>query len=132
MTAMLEAIGNALQTAGVGTLGSTLFLSTMPETPDACVAVYEYEGMEPDFTMGTGLYAIQRPRIQVKARGLREDYPGTRDKANAARDALSAVINQTLSGVHFIRISPSGSTMPLGLDQNDRPMVVVNFQVMMT
>jgi hypothetical protein len=132
MTAMLEAIGTQLQTAGVGTLGSTLFLSTMPETPDACVAVYEYEGMQPDFTMGAGLYAIQRPRIQVKARGVREDYPGTRDKANAARDTLSAIVNQTLSGIRFIRIEPSGSTMPLGLDQNDRPMVVVNFQVLMT
>lgn len=131
MAAMLEAIGTQLQTAGVGTLGSTLFLSTMPETPDACVAVYEYEGTEPDFTMGAGLYAIQRPRIQVKARGLREDYPNTRDKANAARDALSAIVNQTLSGVQFVRISPSGSTMPLGLDENDRPMVVVNFQVLM-
>lgn len=76
MTTMLEALGTRLATDGVGTLGTDLFLSHMPESPDACVAIYEYGGSVPEMTMGAGLYAINRPRVQVKVRTAREDYPG--------------------------------------------------------
>jgi hypothetical protein len=41
---ILEAVGNYLVAQGQGTLGTDLFLSRMPETPDACVCIYEGEG----------------------------------------------------------------------------------------
>lgn len=129
MTTMLEALGTRLATDGVGTLGTTLFLSHMPESPDACVAIYEYGGSVPEMTMGAGLYAINRPRVQVKVRTAREDYPGGATKARAARDSLAGIVNQTLSTVAFARVSPTTSINPLGMDENDRHQFSVNFEV---
>ena len=40
MATILEAIGDYLVTNSYGTLGTNIFLGTLPETPDACVAVY--------------------------------------------------------------------------------------------
>jgi len=129
MTTMLEALGERLQTDGIGTLGTDLFLSLMPESPDACVALFEYGGQAPALTMGSGLYAINRPRVQVKVRSLREDYPAAFTKAVACRDSLSGITNVSLSGVAFARVSPTTSVNPIGLDANDRQQMSVNFEV---
>jgi hypothetical protein len=129
MTTLLDAIGTKLQTDGVGTLGTDIFLSTMPETPDAIVAVYEYAGTSPDFTMGAGLYAIDHPNIQIRVRGARESYVTTAAKARAARDSLASVANTTLSGIAVARFSPNGSLNPLGMDANDRSLFTINFSV---
>jgi hypothetical protein len=129
MTVLLDAIGAKLQTDNVGTLGTNIFLSTMPENPDAIVAVYEYAGSAPDFTMGSGLYAIQHPNIQLRIRGAREDYQTAAARANAARDSLASIVNTTISGIAIIRVSPTGSINPLGFDGNDRPLFSINFSI---
>lgn len=124
---ILEAIGDYLQSNGHGTLGTDLFLAVMPEAPDACVAVYESGGQSPMQTFGSAAYAADRPSVQVICRAERADYPAARDKAAAIRDLLGAVTDQTISGVTVARISPSGSVLPMGEDENRRPMVSVNF-----
>ena len=66
MPTILESIGDYLQNtssafgahASQGTLGTTLFLGTLPESPDVCTAVYENSGTPPAFTMGSGGIAI--------------------------------------------------------------------------
>jgi hypothetical protein len=127
MSTILEAIGDYLQAQGQGTLGTNLFLGMMPETPDACVCVYESSGLAPMETMGTAAFAVEQPGLQVIARGARGDYPGARDKAVAVRALLAAVIETTISGIHVMRISADGSLLPMGEDQNGRPMVSTNF-----
>ena len=62
MATILESVGDYLQNtasafgahASQGTLGTSIFLAVLPETPDACVAVYENAGSSPTFTMGSG------------------------------------------------------------------------------
>lgn len=130
MATVLDSVGDYLAANGHGTLGSTLFLSVMPETPDAMVAVYESVGGTPSFTMGSAATAIDRPVIQVICRGVRGDYPGPRDKAQAIRALLGAVTDQTLSGIRVMRLSPQGALNPLGDDENLRPRVSVNFECM--
>ena len=127
---ILEAVGDYLQTSGQGTLGTSLFLSMMPETPDTLVAVYENSGDPPQFTMGAAAWAIDRPTLQVICRATRGDYPTARDKAEAIRALLGAVTEQTLSGINVMRIQPTGSVVPMGEDENLRPMISVNFECM--
>lgn len=124
---ILEAVGDYLQAQGQGTLGATLFLGVMPESPDACVCVYEGPGLSPMETMGAGAFAVDQPGLQVISRGVRGDYPGARDKARAVRLLLAAVIETSLSGLHVMRISADGSLLPMGEDQNGRPMISMNF-----
>lgn len=125
---VLEAIGDHLQTHGAGTLGTNLFLARMPEMPDVCVTVYEYEGAPPAQNFGNSPYSVERPRIQVVCRASREDYPTARDAAVAIRDLLASLTDVTISGIKILRVAPLGSILPLGFDSQDRPMVATNFE----
>jgi len=128
MPTILESVGDYLAAQGQGTLGTSLFLAVMPETPDALVAVYESSGLSPMETMGASAFAIDQPEIQVIVRGARGDYPTVRDKADTIRRLLAAVTETSISGIHIMRIRAEGSVLPMGEDENGRPMVSVNFQ----
>ena len=128
MATILESVGDYLVTNSLGTLGTNIFLGTLPETPDACVAVYENTGSSPLFTMGSGGIRIDYPMIQIIARAGREDYPTARDKAESIRILLAQVLEQSISGIHIMRIEPMGSVNLLGVDNKYRPLVSVNFR----
>lgn len=124
---VLESVGDYLQAQGQGTLGTNLFLAILPESPDVCVCVYETPGLAPHLTMGTAATAVDQPGLQVITRAARGDYPAARDKAHAIRALLGAVTETSISGIHILRISPDSSLLPMGEDENGRPMVSVNF-----
>lgn len=136
MATILESVGDYLQNSASafgahssqGTLGTNLFLGVLPESPDACVAIYENSGSSPAFTMGTGGIVIDYPMLQVITRATREDYPTARDKAENIRVLLASVLEQTISGVHIMRIEPMGSINQLGVDPKYRPLISVNFR----
>jgi hypothetical protein len=128
MATILESIGDYLVTNSHGTLGTDIFLGTLPENPDACIAVYENAGSSPAFTMGTGGIVIDYPMIQIICRAGREDYPTARDKADNIRILLAQVLEQTISNVHVMRIEPMGSINQLGVDNKYRPLISVNFR----
>lgn len=127
MATILEAVGDYLQAQGEGTLGTNLFLAMMPEDPDVVTCVYETSGYAPLETMGAAAFAVEKPGIQVIARAARGDYPAARDAVVRARNLLAAVTEQTISGIHILRISAEGSVLPMGEDQNGRPMLSANF-----
>jgi hypothetical protein len=128
MATILESIGDYLVTNSHGTLGTSIFLGTLPESPDACVAVYENSGSSPAFTMGAGGIRIDYPMIQIICRAGREDYPTARDKADTIRILLASVVETSISGVHIMRIEPMGSVNQLGVDPKYRPLISVNFR----
>lgn len=130
MSTILEAIGDYLASNGYGTQGTDLFLAVMPESPDECIAVYENVGNTPSFTMGSDPWAIDRPVIQVICRAGRGDYPTARNNAQAIRELLGAVVDTTISTIPIMRIQSQGSIIPMGEDENQRPMVSANFECM--
>lgn len=125
---ILEALGDYLQTNSVGTLGTNIFLGKMPASPDYCITLYEYEGMAPVESFGGSPYDVDMPRIQVVVRGARDDYPAARDGAKTIRDLLSDLTDITISSTKVLRVASLGSTIPLGLDDKDRPRIAANFQ----
>jgi hypothetical protein len=130
MSTILEAIGDYLQANGFGTQGTNIFLAVMPESPDTLITIYENSGNRPSFTMGAAPWAIDRPLIQVICRGARGDYPAARNRAEQIRALLGAVTDTTLSSVPVMRIESQGSIVPMGEDENLRPMVSINFECM--
>lgn len=130
MSTILEAVGDYLQTGSYGTLGTNIFLAMMPDTPDTLIAVHENSGQLPQFTMGSAAVAVNVPGIQVICRATRSDYPTARDTAESVRSYLGAVTQTSLSGLSILRIEPQGSVQPLGEDENQRPLVSVNFSCM--
>jgi hypothetical protein len=136
MPTILESIGDYLQNTlsafgahtSQGTHGTTLFLATLPESPDVCTAVFENSGTPPAFTMGSGGIAIDYPMLQIICRAGREDYPVARDKIEVIRNLLASITDVTISGVNVLRIEPMGSVNPLGIDPKQRPLLSVNFR----
>ena len=83
---VLEDAADHLEDNGLGTVGTDIFLSVLPQSPDVCTALFEYAGSAPKETMGT---MLARPRLQVVCRAGRDDYPTARD---AALDALARAL----------------------------------------
>lgn len=124
---LLDEIGNYLQTQGVGTLGSTLFLSVMPDTPDDVVSVYDYGGLPPVMTLGAGAAKWEEPRIQVVARAT--TYSAARTKIGAVFTALHSLLNTSLSGTLYLSIEAVQSPFTLDRDTNGRVRCACNFHI---
>lgn len=127
--AILDALGTYLASQGQGTLATDIFLTRMPDAPDACVALYESAGLAPSHVFGSSVYAIDNQRIRVLCRGARNDYPSARSKATAIRAILGAVRDTTLSGVHILSILSTSEVYPLTRDGDDRPVIGCDYTV---
>jgi hypothetical protein len=127
--AILDALGAYLVSQGQGTLATNIFLDRAPETPDACVTLYESAGGGPDHTFGAGVYAIDHQRIRVICRAARNDYPAARDKAVAVRAVLGAIRDTTLSGVKVLTMLATSEVYPLNRDGDDRALIGCDYTV---
>lgn len=127
--AILDSLATYLQTQGQGTVATDIFLTRMPDTPDACVTLYESQGVGPSHTFGSGVYAIDHQRIRVMCRAGRNDYPTARGKATAIRNLLGAVRNTSLSGVGILSILATSEIYPYTRDGDDRPLIGCDFTV---
>lgn len=127
MASVLEALGAFIDTnRGDLTIGTNLFLSKMPDTPDVCVCIYETQGSAPVLTFGSTAIQLDKPNVQISVRAARDDYATARDLAQALRILVSGITNETASNVLIMRAEPTGSFYPLGVDQLERPRVVFN------
>lgn len=118
---MLEALADRLNSASVAVTASNLYIGLMPSSPDLCVAIYEYAGAAPLEVMNNDAATLERPSVQVIVRGGRNDYPTARTLIENVRDTLTAISNETISGVRFLRVMGLSSINALGVDDNDRP-----------
>lgn len=121
-----------LQSAGLGTPGTTLFVGLMPPDPDALVAVIETGGGEPQDTMGSNTPpAWENATVQIISRGDKPDptknpYLAARTKAKDAWNALVLVANEDLSSTRYLRVRPLQSPFLIGVDESARPMIAFN------
>jgi hypothetical protein len=128
---MLEAIADRLQSASIAFAAQDLFIGLMPDQPDRCLAIYEYAGAGPLEVMVDNTATLERPSIQVMSRAGRNDYPTARDLIEQARDELTSITNETISGETFLRVNQISSINALGVDTNDRPRFTLSLQVVM-
>lgn len=127
--AILDALGAYLAAQGQGTVATSIFLSRAPDTPDACVTLYESAGSGPDHVFGSSVYAIDHQRIRLICRAARNDYPSARAKAVACRAVLGAIRNTTLSSVPILSVLATSEVYPLSRDGDDRPLIGCDFTV---
>jgi len=119
---MLKEIGTYLQSKGIGTLGTNLFLGLMPDQPDNCVVLFEYAGSPPDLHWN-GEY----PGLQVRVRN--KSYTAARIKIGEVIQKLHGLHEQELSGTRYLLIKARGSPEVLKRDNNNRVELFVNFEI---
>jgi len=125
--ALLDEISARLIAQGVGVAGSTaswvVKKGWMAPAPDKAIGIFETGGF-PNDPHESAL--IDRPTFQVRVRAPKGGYSTARTKIAAARTALE-VGNSTLSNRRYIQIVAQGEPVSLGMDQNQRPELVMNF-----
>jgi hypothetical protein len=127
---ILDEIGAFLEAEGIGIVGQTLFLGSMPQdepglgSQDAVTAVIEIPGQGRVSAHDLAKYEL--PHLQIATRGTPYGYPAARQKAQAAWDALDGVANAALSGTTFLLIEALQSPYYLRTDDNNRPFIIFN------
>jgi len=130
----LDEIAAHLVAAGVGVLGTNLFLSskavippgvgpyiTLTETGGMGVGGFRGEGGRTQNKTGS---ATVRPGAQVAVRA--STYPIARTKAKAAHIVLDGVWNTTINGVRYLSITSRQEPTDAGVDEAGRAVVVFN------
>ena len=127
----LDDLAAHLASEGHGSLPGTIFVGTVPASPDALVAVLMYPGLAPERVHDVVGPAYHRPRFQlwVRDRVSSSGYSTAYDRIHAAYQDLDAVRNQTLGATRFLSITALQSPFEMPIDRNNRPQFVCNFQV---
>jgi hypothetical protein len=116
-------IATQIQALGFGTLGTTIFVNTRPESPDDLIAVFGYAGQAPDRNHAGE--AIDNPSVQV---WVRNTSNGTaRQIIEQIYQALDGMFNTYLSGTFYLEVTALQCATPMGKDEADRSEYVVNF-----
>jgi hypothetical protein len=117
-------IGAMLAANGVGTIGTNIFISLMPNTPDAVIALYDSGGFP-----GESGYKYEYPTIQVRIRGAKGQYISAYAKAEAVRNFLHDRANITWGVNRYIGIWSMSDILFLGQDELNRPELSINFRI---
>lgn len=106
------------------TEGTNLFKGRLPDTPDTCVAVFEYQGRRPEHLLGND-NAWRYPRFQVLVRA--PSYATARSLAESCYLACTFT-DVTISSVRYMRCEPLADPFALPRDANERAIIACNFE----
>ncbi len=131
-------VATVLQTGGVGTIATDIFVGVLPDNIDNGVLVKETGGIFPLHTMGSGpataipnavpVAAVERPRVQIIVRDT--SYKKARIVAQQCYNLLDGLVDRTINSVLYHRIEAVQSPIDLGREEgNDRQMFSLNFDV---
>jgi len=123
LNAVSEDVTTILDAVSPLVFGEDLFFGRQPTSPDKCLFVSSSGGVSPETQ-----FNWQRPTFQILARGDRGDYKSAVDILNVARAALHAITNMAVGSTRYIGIYVRGDMIDLAHDEEDRPLVALNFQ----
>lgn len=116
-------IATYLQTQGIGTIGTNIFIGELPPKPDTCCSVFTY-GANPPSLVWNGEF----PDVQVRVRGETHDLALA--KAYAVMKALHKKTEITVNSHLYHFIGAKHSPTSLGREAGRaRWLYVVNFTV---
>jgi hypothetical protein len=123
----IVSIADYLQTQNLGTKGTNLFIGVLPETNSMVTVLNEFNGDIIE-TNKVGI-ALYQPSLQVRVRGMPEDYATPKTRIAAIQTALAALPDASYTGIRILRVRPQGTILALGQDNNMRYEFSANFQV---
>lgn len=122
---LLAELVTHLQGEGLGTGGVNLFMSQLPDTPDAASALIEYGGTGGDLRLSNGRPLDELPRVQVLVRA--KTYLEAETKARQLYTALHMRV-RTLGTTLYIACQPLQPPFYLKRDEKGRTLMVFNLE----
>lgn len=119
---LIEQVAQALSNAGLGTIGTNIFLGNLPETPDNAILVLNTGGYQPSVDIPN-----KRPTFQVLIRNT--DYEAGENNLSTVRSTLHQHRNAVLvtGQTYFYYIYAVSEGGNIGRDENGRDMFSINF-----
>lgn len=131
-TQLLTDVGAYLNTvyadsySGKFALGTNLFLSLLPESPDTCMGVFENAGVAPVYTFGAT--SVTRPELQIIIRN--PSYETGRSDSQELFEIFVDLAETTVNNKVYHRIEPISLPALTNRDDNGRALFSMNFAVM--
>ena len=119
---MLKDLADYLQAKGYGTKGTDLFYGHQPDSPPACITLFEFGGDGPDQVLN-----LETPGLQVNVRD--PDYAAGRETAGAILEELHTLWETGINGTRYLYIKATGTPIPLGRNKAGQFEFTVNFTV---
>lgn len=126
MANVLDDLATRIATTISGTVGTNIFKSMMPVTPDAAVALYETGGLAPEKRFGSKGIDWERPGVQVVVRGAPGDYQTARTTSQTIFEDVAEIETEDLSGTRYYLSDPLQQPFELAVDEQKRPTVAFN------
>lgn len=122
----IEDLGTYLQTAGIGTLATDIFYQNFSKTVPNCIALLTAPGLQEKYTLRRTC-VLSRPELDVRVRNV--DDTVAEQKATAIHNLLNVVAGEVIGTTSFKKISAMNDPYLLEIDENDRFVYAVNFQL---
>lgn len=128
MTAPSIGAKDLLVAASVGVFADTsdwgIYISKMPEQPDAVIAIYDSGGLTPD-----PKWLLDFPDITIQVRGKKDGYVAAQGKMVDVKNTLLGLLSQTINGDVWAGITQVGEYAFIGYDKKERPQFSATFRV---
>lgn len=118
---LIEDIATILDDAGVGVLGTDMFIGSLPTTPNNAIVIVQTTGTEPDSEL-----PLDNPTFQILIRNT--TYTGGQEKLGDVKDALHQFSNQEIGDTYFYYILANTNGGSIGRDEQDREEFSINFR----
>ena len=119
-------IKDSLEDAGLGLIyKKNLFIGKQPASPDDCVTVIDTPSFTPDNTLDNVRYYRSSVMVQVRNNG----YTAGMVVARNVMDWLHGRANSTWNSTLYTVIQATGEPAPLAWDENDRTIIIINFNL---
>ncbi len=128
MVSPAQEFSEMIEDASIGTRGSgdawSIHTGSMPDKPDEIIASFDTGSFEPPDPK----WSRDFPTVQVLVRGAPEDFPNSRAKADAIKNALLGLTARTVGSNLYVGIYMLTDIIGLGRDESDRPRFSLNFR----
>jgi hypothetical protein len=119
---LISDIAEYMETNSIGTLGTDLFYSYLPDTDNGTViAVLDTGGVKPDIDIKD----LKNPTFQVMVRT--NDYSTGKTKVDAIRALLHNVYETAIGSYHFLSINLISEGGHLGRNERGQDEFSLNF-----